>query len=265
MSRARFALALGAAAVVAAVIIGERKRPLRKRVRKTAPRTLRNVAMGASCALVIAAVEEPLTKRIAQSNLRHGKGLARKLPRPLRILGGVAAMDYGFYLWHVATHKVPFLWRFHLIHHLDPDMDASTAMRFHTVDMLVSLPWRLVQVRLAGVSPKSLALWRHCFNFSILFHHANLRLPGKWDERLSVVLTTPKMHGIHHSNVRTERDSNWTSGFSFWDRLHGTFRQDVRQEDLVIGVSDPAAEEDETLENTLTAPFKPFPSTKRTM
>ncbi len=265
MSRASLAFALGAAAVVVAVVIGEQKRPLRKRVRETVPRTLRNVAMGASCAAVIAAVEQPLTKRIARSNLVNRRGFARHLPRPLRVIGGVAAMDYGFYLWHIATHKVPFLWRFHRIHHLDPDMDASTAMRFHAADMLVSLPWRLVQVRLAGVSPKSLALWRHFFNFSILFHHSNLRLPGKWDERLANVLTTPKMHGIHHSNVREERDSNWTSGLSFWDRLHGTFRQDVPQRDLVIGVSDPAAEEDEILENTLTAPFKPFPSAKRTM
>ena len=122
-----------------------------------------------------------------------------------------------------------------------------------------------VQVRLAGVSPKSLALWRNFFNFSILFHHANLRLPGKWDERLATVLTTPKMHGIHHSDVREQRDSNWTSGLSFWDRLHGTFRQDVSQDELVIGVSDAAAQEDEALEKSLTAPFKPFPSSKRTM
>lgn len=259
MSRARLALALGAAAVVAAIVIGERTRPLRGRVRKTIPRTVRNAAMGASCAVVIAAVEEPLTKRIARANLKHGRGFARKLPRPLRILGGVAAMDYGFYLWHVATHKVPFLWRFHRIHHLDPDMDASTAIRFHAADMLVSLPWRLVQVRLAGVSPKSLALWRHFFNFSILFHHANLRLPGKWDERLSTVITTPRMHGIHHSAKRGERNSNWTSGLSFWDRLHGTFRDDVAQDNLVIGVDDPAAVQDETLENTLTAPFRTTP------
>lgn len=265
MSRTRLVMAVAAAAVVAAIVIGERKRPLRARVRKTGPRTMRNIAMGASCAAVIAVVEEPLTRRIARSNLRNGCGFARHLPRPLRVIGAIAAMDYGFYLWHVATHKVPFLWRFHRVHHLDPDMDASTSVRFHAADMLVSLPWRLVQVRLSGVSPKSLALWRQFFNFSILFHHANLRLPGRWDERLSAVLTTPKMHGIHHSNVRQERDSNWTSGFSFWDRLHGTFRQDVPQDDLVIGVDDPAAEQDEGLEGSLIAPFEPFPSTKRTM
>lgn len=265
MSRARLIMALAAVSVVAAIVIGERKRPLRARVRETGPRTIRNIAMGISCAAVIAVAEEPLTQRIARTNLSRGRGFASYLPRPLRIIGGVAAMDYGFYLWHVATHKVPFLWRFHRVHHLDPDMDASTAVRFHAADMLISLPWRLVQVRLSGVSPKSLALWRQFFNFSILFHHSNLRLPDQWDERLSAVLTTPKMHGIHHSNVREERDSNWTSGFSFWDRLHGTFRQGIPQEGLVIGVDDPAAEQDEGLGSSLIAPFEPFPSTKRTM
>lgn len=265
MPRARLVMALAAAAIVAAVVIGERKRPLRQRVRNTAPRTIRNLALGASCAAVIAAVEEPLTRRIARSNLARAQGFARHLPSPLRVIGGVAAMDYGFYLWHVATHKVPLLWRFHRIHHVDSDLDASTAVRFHTADMLISLPWRLVQVRLSGVSPKSLALWRQFFNFSILFHHANLRLPGSWDERLSFVLTTPKMHGIHHSSMRKERDSNWSSGFSVWDRCHGTFRQDVPQDDLVIGVGDRAADQDEGLGSALFAPFEPFPSTKRTM
>lgn len=265
MSIRRFALAISAVAVVAGIIVAEQKRPLRKRTRRTVPRTLRNAAMGASCAAVIAAVEEPLTRRIARANLKNGTGFARKLPSPLRVIGGVVAMDYGFYLWHVATHKLPFLWRFHRIHHLDPDMDASTAVRFHAADMLVSLPWRLVQVRLSGVSPKSLGLWRHFFNASILFHHSNLRLPGQWDKWLSAVITTPEMHGIHHSAAREQRDSNWTSGFSFWDRLHGTFRHDVPQEEIEIGVDDPAAQEDEALEASLTAPFKPFPSTDRTM
>lgn len=215
--------------------------------------------MGASCAAAVAAVEVPLTKAIARRNITGKLGFAQMLPRPLRLLGGVAAMDYGFYWWHIATHKVPFLWRFHRVHHVDPDLDASTAVRFHFLDMLVSLPWRLVQVRLAGVSPKALRWWRHFFNASILFHHSNLRLPGTWDARLSRVLTTPKMHGIHHSKVPGERDTNWSSGISVWDHFHGTFRDDVAQEDITIGVDDPEAEGDERLTPALAAPFRPLP------
>ncbi len=225
---------------VAALLLAERARPLRRRSRPYASRLPANLALGAGCAAIVYAVEEPLCQRIARGNEHKGRGLAQRVPRPLRLLVGVAAMDYGFYLWHVATHKVPFLWHWHRVHHADRDLDASTAIRFLPVDMLISLPWRLSQVRFAGVDPRSLRAWRHFFNVSILFHHSNWHLPGDGDRRLAWLLTTPEMHGIHHSVVQVERDSNWSSGFSVWDRLHGTLRQDVAQEQLIIGVREHA-------------------------
>ena len=201
--------------------------------------------------------EAPATQAIARANAARGRGLQGLLGGG--ILGKVAAflaMDYGFYLWHIATHKVPFLWRFHRVHHVDPDMDASTAVRFHFADMLVSLPWRLVQVRLSGIDPDGLKRWQGFFLLSVLFHHSNWKLPGRWDERLSRVITTPKMHGIHHSQDSAQMDSNWTSGISLWDRLHGTFRDDVAQEDIAIGVDDPLAERDVALVPALLAPAR---------
>jgi len=254
----RTVLFAAAGTAIAALAVAERKCPLRSQTRASGPRTAANLALGASCAAVIQAVEEPLCQTIARGNEARNSGFAGLFPRRLRPLAGLAAMDYGFYLWHVATHKVPFLWRFHRVHHIDPDLDMSTAIRFHTFDMLVSLPWRLVQVRLSGVDPRSLALWRHFFNASILFHHANLRLPGCWDRRLAWLLTTPEMHGIHHSAIRSERDSNWTSGFSVWDRLHGTLRQNVAPDNLSTGVNDAYAEEDIALLPALVAPFRPY-------
>lgn len=251
-------MALFGAATLAGLWWAERKYPLREQTWPAGLRNVRNVVMGASSLLVVQAIEIPLTGKIARGNLVKARGLAQKMPRGLRLIAGVAAMDYGFYLWHVATHKVPFLWRYHRVHHIDPDMDMSTAMRFHAVDMLVSLPWRLVQVWLSGVDPKSLNIWRNFFNASVLFHHSNLRLPDSWDDRLSMVFTTPAMHGVHHSKKPEERDSNWTSGLSLWDRLHGTFRR-VDNRFIDIGVNDIAAEADLTLERSFTAPYRDLP------
>ena len=256
-----------AAALVAlgALLAAERARPLRRRTRPQIPRIARNLVLGAACQAVITASEAPLTRAMARRNLAQRRGLQHALTG---VAGGWAggwagkalaflAMDYSFYLWHVATHKAPFLWRFHRVHHVDPDLDASTALRFHFVDMLVSLPWRLAQVRLAGLDPAMLARWQAFFLGSIAFHHSNWRLPGRWDERASWLITTPRMHGIHHSRVPAEMGSNWSSGLSLWDRLHATFRADVEQQDIVVGVDDAAARHDITLRNALAAPLWP--------
>ena len=248
---------VGAALVaVGALMLAERARPLRRRTQAQLPRLARNAAMGAACQAVILVSEAPLTRRIARTNAAQRRGIRHLLPGRTGALAAFLAMDYGFYLWHVATHKIPFLWRFHRVHHLDPDLDASTAVRFHFADMLVSLPWRLLQVRFSGVDEALLGRWQGFFLGSILFHHANLRLPPGWDARLSMLLTTPAMHGIHHSREPAEMDSNWSSGISLWDRLHGTLRADVRQAGIRIGVDDPLAARDTPLLPALAAPLR---------
>jgi sterol desaturase/sphingolipid hydroxylase (fatty acid hydroxylase superfamily) len=251
----QIALFAAGAALVGGLVALERTRPLRRRTAPALPRTAHNVAMGLAAMAVIEAVEKPLTSRIAARNGAQGRGLCALAPAPLRALATLLVMDYTFYLWHVLTHKVPLLWLFHRVHHVDPDLDASTAIRFHFVDMIVSLPWRLAQVRLSGAGPRELGLWRGFFNASVLFHHANLRLPKGWDRRLSWLLTTPEMHGIHHSRVPAERDSNWSSGFSLWDHLHGTFRSTPPQRDLAIGVMTGTPDETASLAVSLAAPF----------
>ena len=253
----RLSMIAGGAVLVGGLVALERVRPLRRRTVPSLGRTAHNVVMGLACVAVIEAVEKPLTRRIAARNEADGRGLAGLLPRPVRSMATLALMDYTFYLWHVLTHKVPVLWRFHRVHHVDPDLDMSTAIRFHFIDMIVSLPWRLAQVRLIGASPRGLAMWGGFFNLSVLFHHANLRLPRGLDRRLSWLLTTPEMHGIHHSRVPSQRDSNWSSGFSIWDRLHRTYRADPPQDQLTIGVMTGTPEEAASLPVSLGAPFAP--------
>tara|TARA_B100000678_G_scaffold288428_1_gene296869 strand:+ start:1062 stop:1874 length:813 start_codon:yes stop_codon:yes gene_type:complete len=254
-------LAVVGAALVGGLWLAERARPLRTQTHDTATRQVRNLAMGAGAMLVVQAIEMPLLGRLAEGNVKARRGLAQMLPlpRPLQVALGVAAMDYAYYWWHIATHRVPFLWRFHRVHHIDPDMDMTTALRFHAADMVISLPFRIVQVVLGGADPRILMVHRHFFDASVLFHHSNLRLPGRWDERLSLVFTTPKMHGVHHSKVPEEMDSNWTSGLSIWDRLHGTLRRRP-QEEIDIGVADKASLADLSIGNSLTAPFRETPA-----
>lgn len=253
--RLRGALGLILGAAIVGIIVAERRRPLRRQTRPALPRNARNLAMGAMCAAVISAVEAPATQAVSRANAIGARGIGGILPRPLGAIAAFAAMDYGFYLWHVATHRVPFLWRFHRVHHVDPDMDISTALRFHMIDMLVSLPWRLVQVRVSGITPAALEAWQRFFTLSILFHHSNWALPPAWDERLALLFTTPRMHGIHHSAVQAERDSNWSSGLSVWDRLHGTFRHLPPARAITVGIDDADARADVPIEAALRAPF----------
>ena len=230
------AAALALAAL--ALLVAEKKRPLRAHTQTERRRSIANVALGAMSMATVALVEAPLTRPLAQRAQREGRGLVQKLPLPAwaRDMAAILLMDYTVYLWHIATHKLPWLWRFHVVHHVDLDLDATTALRFHAADMAISAPYRAAQVALIGVSPRALRVWQGWFFLSVLFHHSNVRLPERFERILARFVTTPRMHGIHHSAVEDETASNWSSGFAFWDHLHRTFRLDVPQDDITIGV-----------------------------
>jgi sterol desaturase/sphingolipid hydroxylase (fatty acid hydroxylase superfamily) len=226
--------------VASALVCVEQMRPLRRRI--TEPkirRVTRNLAIAGLAAATVQLIEEPIVRPLARRAERHRWGLVPRLPLPpaLRTLLAIVALDYTLYLWHVLVHRVPFLWRFHLVHHADRDLDASTAVRFHFLELAVSVPWRAAQVVVIGVSPATLSLWQTLTLMSVLFHHSNVRLPARVDATIGRVFMTPRLHGIHHSRDASEMSSNWSSGLSVWDRLHGTLRTDVAQDAIVIGVA----------------------------
>lgn len=225
-------------AAAIALFIAEKRRPLRQRTQEEPRRTIRNLAMGAMSMAIVAGLQRPIVDPLATRVAERRLGLAQALPLPVWARDAIAflLLDYTIYVWHVLTHKVPFLWRFHLVHHVDLDMDTTTAMRFHFVDMALSVPWRAGQVLVCGASPRALLLWQSFFFTSVVFHHSNLRLPLGLERRLVYALTTPRLHGIHHSAAQDETNANWSSGLSFWDRLHGTIRTDVSQDAVTIGV-----------------------------
>jgi sterol desaturase/sphingolipid hydroxylase (fatty acid hydroxylase superfamily) len=221
-----------AAAAIGGLLIAERLWPKRVRTQPEPARTMTNLTLGATSLAVVAAVQRPLAMPLAARVEARRQGLAQQLPAPLRDLAAMLLLDWSNYHWHVATHRVGWLWRLHLVHHSDRDMDASTALRFHAVDMGVSVALRLAQVRVLGVSPRALQLWEGFFFASVLFHHADLDLP--FDAPLAWLLTTPGMHDIHHRADATALDSNFSAGLSLWDRLHGTFSD--REPPVPIGV-----------------------------
>jgi sterol desaturase/sphingolipid hydroxylase (fatty acid hydroxylase superfamily) len=236
------ALALGAGLVMAtaalALFVTEKRRPLRRQTQAEPQRTVRNLAMGALSMATVALLQRPIVDPLAARVAERRLGVAQRLPLPAwaRDIMAFLLLDYTMYVWHVLTHKVPFLWRFHLVHHVDLDTDTTTALRFHFVDMAISVPWRAAQVVVCGASPRALRLWQGFFFASVLFHHSNLRLPLRLERRLVRVLTTPRLHGIHHSAVYGETNSNWSNGISLWDWLHGSIRLDVPQDAIAIGV-----------------------------
>ena len=239
------------------LFIAEKGRPMRRKQQPEPARTLRNLALGAMSMAVVALLQEPLVKRLSSRVATRRLGLAQRLRAPAWLRDAVAfvLLDYTIYVWHALTHKVPLLWRFHLVHHIDRDLDTSTALRFHALDMALSIPWRAAQVRLCGASPRALQIWQAFFFLSVLFHHSNLALPLAFERRLVRILTTPRLHGIHHSAVQDETNSNWSSGLSWWDWLHGTIRVDVAQHAVSIGVPGYCKPDDLTLRAALDLPF----------
>ncbi|HJU18282.1 MAG TPA: sterol desaturase family protein [Stellaceae bacterium] len=122
-----------------------------------------------------------------------------------------------------------FLWRFPLVHPVDLDLTVPTGLRFHFAEMMLSVPWRAAQIVLIGVRPRFLRMWQSAALVEIMFHHANLRLPFRFERLLCRLIVTPRLHGIHHATVREPTDANGSSGLTLWDWLLGTLKSDVEQ------------------------------------
>ncbi len=236
----------------------ERRRALRRRREPVIRHTARNLAMAGLAAATAHLVEAPVVLPLAQRVERQRRGLVQRLDAPgwLRDLIAIVLLDYTLYLWHILVHRVPLLWRLHLVHHLDLDLDASTGVRFHFAEIAMSVPWRAAQVRLIGASPRALTTWQSLTLASVLFHHSNARLPLAWEQACARVVVTPRMHGIHHSIVRRESDANFSSGLALWDWLHGTIRLNVPQADIDIGVAAYRDPDEVGLAAALALPFQ---------
>lgn len=245
-------------AAVATLLWLERTRPLRPRVQPGGYRAACNMAVAVAGGLTLQAAQKPVMGWLTNLVERRRWGLLQRMPLPrwLETLLGLLLLDYSLYVWHVLLHRASTLWRFHVVHHADLDLDATTALRFHFGELALSIPWRAAQVVLIGVRPQVLQLWQQVTLASVIFHHSNLRLPAGLERWLVWVLVTPRMHGIHHSIVEEEMNANWSSGLTLWDRLHGTLRLDVPQDTITIGVPAYRDPQELRLGHILAMPFQ---------
>jgi sterol desaturase/sphingolipid hydroxylase (fatty acid hydroxylase superfamily) len=245
------------AAFAAGLLWFEDKRPLRRIVDSKLKRDARNLALAGLAAVAVQLIEVPVAVAIAKTTVQKRAGLLQitGIPSWVKPIAAILLLDYTLYVWHRLTHRVPLLWRFHRVHHIDREMDASTAIRFHFGEITLSVAFRAAQMRLIGPEPAMYATWQSLLILCILFHHSNVRLPLKWERRMAAVLVTPRLHAIHHSVVWDELNSNWSSGLTAWDWLHSSLRTNDPQNSIVIGVQGFRGDRDQELGNLIVHPF----------
>lgn len=206
---------------------------------------------------LVAGVFAGLTAAVAAWAADNGYGLAHRLNWTgwLSTLLLLVLFDGWMYLWHRANHAVPLLWRFHRMHHSDTNVDVTTASRFHPGEIFLSSLARMVVVPLLGMSVAHLLLYELVLLPVVQFHHSNVALPERWDRWLRLIIVSPNMHRVHHSNWQPETDSNYSSVLSVWDRLFGSFRWRENTRTLAYGLEGWEGEKRHTVPSLLLTPF----------
>ena len=189
-----------------------------------------------------------------------GWGLFNQLVLPgwAAVLFSVIALDLVIYLQHVMFHAVPMLWRFHRVHHADLDFDVTTGVRFHPIEILLSMGIKLAAVAVLGVPGIAVLIFEVLLNATSMFNHGNVRLPSNLDRVLRWIVVTPDMHRVHHSIIPREANSNFGFNLPWWDRLLGTYRAQPADghEGMVIGIGQFRTRRDLRLDWMLSQPFR---------
>ena len=208
--------------------------------------SLRNIALGLFNAIISLMILFTLLESTEYwADIRQFGLLNRlELSTNVSIIVGLIIIDLWQYLWHRMNHHIPVLWRFHRVHHCDSEMDASSAVRFHTGEVLLSGLTRIPLILIFGLSIEHLIIYELIALPIILFHHSNLRIPASLDRVLRYIIVTPHMHRLHHSDQQQETDSNYGSLFSVWDRLLYSFQSQPLSENFKLGLGPAYSESD---------------------
>lgn len=191
---------------------------------------------------------------------QHGWGLfnAYQVPAWIAVIGSVILLDLAIYLQHVLFHAVPGLWRLHRMHHADLHIDASTGLRFHTIEILLSFALKFAMIAALGAPALGVLIFEILLSSTSIFNHANVRIAPGLEPLLRWVVVTPDMHRVHHSIHAQETNSNFGFNLPWWDRLFGTYRPQPKDghEHMQVGIHQFRTERDLRLDQMLIQPLR---------
>lgn len=236
--------------------------PARKRLMKRWPRWRTNLSLSALGVVVGFLLSPIVAISVAAFAAAQGWGLFNLIsfgPPSLEpwIEGLIAIILLDFAIWaqHVAFHHVPWFWRLHSVHHTDRDLDATSGVRFHPVEIGVSLFWKAAVILMLGPLVIAAVIFEIVLNGMSIYTHSNIALPGRLDRAMRSLFVTPTMHRIHHSVIEPETNSNYGFNLSVWDRLFRTYRHDAAQP-LTLGLAEHQSETPARLWDSLRLPFR---------
>jgi sterol desaturase/sphingolipid hydroxylase (fatty acid hydroxylase superfamily) len=247
--------------------------PKRRLIAPKGRRWLTNLGISVTGTVLIrlmAMLAVPLAAIAAASYAEtHGIGLLNQLDWPewLKITVALLVLDLAIWAQHLASHKIPLFWRLHRVHHADRDIDVTTAVRFHPIEIGLSMLWKIAVVMAIGAAPLAVFLFEVTLNACAMFNHANIALPAWLDRPLRLLIVTPDMHRVHHSVLWREHDSNYGFNLSVWDRLFRTYTAEPEggHQGMTIGLTPYQSEAPTRFGWSLLLPFASEPAQKKLM
>ncbi|MBW2465918.1 MAG: sterol desaturase family protein [Deltaproteobacteria bacterium] len=225
--------------IFVAVTLWESLSPRRRLTTPKIGRWLSNITITVLGTAIVRGVFPVLAASFAAGQTSTGILNQVSLPYPLRVFIAVLAFDLIIYLQHVMFHAVPLFWRLHMMHHADLDIDVTTGLRFHPIEVLLSMGIKIAAVMIIGPPVLAVIIFEVLLNGTSMFNHGNIKMPPGVDSLLRLFVVTPDMHRVHHSVVIRETNSNFGFNFPWWDRLFGTYRAQpaAGHDEMTIGLS----------------------------
>ncbi|MGI9228816.1 MAG: sterol desaturase family protein [Gammaproteobacteria bacterium] len=243
-----------------AMFVWERVAPRRRLTLRHKQRFVSNLLLAAINTVLLRLLPGVAAVAVAVRLEQHPAGLLYlfDLPRWLHIVLAFVLLDLVVYTQHLLFHIVPWCWRMHRVHHSDEGFDVSTGVRFHPLEILLSMLIKMGAVLLIGAPVAAVIIFEVILNATSLFNHGNVKFNAALDRLLRILIVTPDMHRVHHSVIRRETDSNFGFNFSFWDRLFGTYKAqpDAGHQAMQIGLTEYHGRATINILSLLIQPFK---------